>query len=165
MWLAPGCFWSPADYSGRGEKSWTSRKLLGLQARPQCSSPSGHIWQVLFPMFPGSSEWTSAADMSGLLPASSPPYYCFPHLCLKPPCHGHSGMPDLQLRLRPLGLSTSYLHEDLGDTEVPKVLDVRGMNLLSDSGYSQAFWNLCRDPGGDSFDPSPGLVDQVSPCI
>lgn len=68
-----------------GEESWTSRKLLGLQARPQGSSPSGHIWQVLFPMFPGSSEWILAVDISRLLPATCP-------LCTASRASGHPAM-------------------------------------------------------------------------
>lgn len=44
------------------------------------------------------------------------------------------------------------------DTEVLKVLDVRGVNLLFNNGYSLAFCNLSshlRNPSGISWDPRP----------
>lgn len=50
-------------------------------------------------------------------------------------------------------------------TEVLKVLDVRGVNLLFNNGYSLAFCNLSshlRNPSGVSWDPRPRMVDQVS---
>lgn len=119
-----------------GKKSWTSRKSLGLSARPQCSSPSGHIWQDLFSVFPGLSEWTLAVDIPSLLPATCP-------RCDASNASGHPAMVTMvtvALLIPSSGSgpwdypSPTSVTGTAGHTEVPKVLDVRGVNRLFVSG-------------------------------
>lgn len=80
-------------------------------------------------MFPGSSEWT----LSSLLPATCP-------LCDAPNASGHPAMVTVALLIPSSGSgpwdcpSPTSVTGTAGQTEVPKVLDVRGVNLLFDSG-------------------------------